>query len=80
MVCRPLLFSVLFASNGAAQRYLDKDEHFKTYKEPYRHLIAGVFSGFCLANVAFIFDTLKVRAQERKESNIKYWSEFKHII
>ena len=44
-----------------------------------RNFAAGFFAGFCYTNVAFIFDLLKVRAQENKDKVMKYHKEIIRI-
>ena len=41
--------------------------------------ISGAFAGFCYTNVAFVFDLLKVRAQNNKNSQMNYTKEIKRI-
>jgi len=38
-----------------------------------------LFAGFCYTNVAFIFDLLKVRAQEQNKAKMSYGDEIKRI-
>lgn len=79
LACRPFMYSVLFASYGAALRRLEQREVLND-NELLRHLVAGAFGGACYANVSFLFDTLKVRAQEHQRSSIRYLSELKHLV
>jgi hypothetical protein len=45
-----------------------------------RHFLSGAFAGFVYTNVAFIFDLLKVRAQETKDSQMSYKKEIIRIF
>ena len=41
--------------------------------------LSGAFAGFCYTNVAFVFDLLKVRAQNSKSTQMSYSQEIKRI-
>ena len=44
-----------------------------------KNFLAGVSAGFYYTNVAFIFDLLKVRAQENKNHRLSYIKEIRRI-
>ena len=44
-----------------------------------KHVLAGGFAGICYTNVAFVFDLLKVRAQNNMTQSIHYREEIGRI-
>ena len=63
MAARSPVSGVMFSGQGFAMRKLNKYPHMQI---DLKNFLAGLFAGFCYTNVAFIFDLLKVRAQENK--------------
>lgn len=67
----------MFSGQGFANRHLD------IYKDSIninlKYFLSGFFAGFCYTNVAFIFDLLKVRAQEQNKAKMSYGEEIKRI-
>ena len=55
--------AVLFGGKEFARRYVDR---FKFLSCDAKNFISGMFAGFCYTNSAFVFDLLKVRAQQNK--------------
>lgn len=76
MAARSPITAVLFFANGTARRRLEERPNINVNV---KHFTAGAFAGFCYTNVAFIFDLLKVRAQERQDANMSYIKEIKRI-
>lgn len=76
VVARIPLSGVLFSAQGFSQRMMEPYDNMSIYLKDY---LSGFFAGFCFTNTAFIFDLLKVRAQQRKQKKMSYAVEIKRI-
>jgi len=54
-------------------------EGYESLNKDLKVFLSGLFAGFMYTNVAFIFDLLKVRAQENKNSQMSYMKEISRI-
>ena len=56
-----------------------KSNEYECLPLDFKNFLSGFFAGFCYTNVAFIFDLLKVRAQEQKTKQMSYSKEIARI-
>ena len=65
MAARSPIAAVLFGARERATNFVKDKDYLNDYQKAG---ISGAFAGFCYVNVAFLFDLLKVRAQNNRES------------